>query len=72
MEGRMSVGHLYTVTFIIKYSDKRGSAAEFAVFHIMSRILEAANGLCMPLPPGKSCRDGQVTVLFLVWEQVLI
>ncbi|XP_035178459.1 gamma-secretase-activating protein isoform X2 [Oxyura jamaicensis] len=32
--------------------DKRGSAAEFAVFHIMSRILEAANGMCMPLPPG--------------------
>ncbi|XP_019399156.1 PREDICTED: gamma-secretase-activating protein [Crocodylus porosus] len=32
--------------------DKRGNAAEFAVFHIMSRILEAANGLCMPLPPG--------------------
>ncbi|KAM6290897.1 gamma-secretase-activating protein isoform 2-T2 [Porphyrio hochstetteri] len=32
--------------------DERGSAGEFAVFHIMSRILEAANGLCMPLPPG--------------------
>ncbi|XP_063011642.1 gamma-secretase-activating protein isoform X1 [Melospiza melodia melodia] len=32
--------------------DERGSAAEFAVFHIMSRILEAANGMCMPLPPG--------------------
>ncbi|XP_067172879.1 gamma-secretase-activating protein [Apteryx mantelli] len=32
--------------------DKRGSAAEFAVFHIMSRILEAANGMCLPLPPG--------------------
>ncbi|NXB78584.1 GSAP protein, partial [Donacobius atricapilla] len=30
----------------------RGSAGEFAVFHIMSRILEAANGMCMPLPPG--------------------
>ncbi|NXY57638.1 GSAP protein, partial [Callaeas wilsoni] len=32
--------------------DQRGSAGEFAVFHIMSRILEAANGMCMPLPPG--------------------
>ncbi|NXQ25583.1 GSAP protein, partial [Alaudala cheleensis] len=32
--------------------DERGSAAEFAVFHIMTRILEAANGMCMPLPPG--------------------
>ncbi|XP_076220391.1 gamma-secretase-activating protein isoform X5 [Aptenodytes patagonicus] len=32
--------------------DERGSTGEFAVFHIMSRILEAANGMCMPLPPG--------------------
>ncbi|XP_074725999.1 gamma-secretase-activating protein isoform X2 [Strix uralensis] len=32
--------------------DERGSVGEFAVFHIMSRILEAANGMCMPLPPG--------------------
>ncbi|NXF04074.1 GSAP protein, partial [Smithornis capensis] len=32
--------------------DERGSAGEFAVFHIMSRILEAAHGMCMPLPPG--------------------
>ncbi|KFQ27470.1 Gamma-secretase-activating protein, partial [Merops nubicus] len=32
--------------------NERGSAEEFTVFHIMSRILEAANGLCMPLPPG--------------------
>ncbi|NXG76231.1 GSAP protein, partial [Baryphthengus martii] len=32
--------------------DERGSPGEFAVFHIMSRILEAANGMCMPLPPG--------------------
>ncbi|NWR30671.1 GSAP protein, partial [Tachuris rubrigastra] len=32
--------------------DERGSAGEFAVFHIMSRILEAANSMCMPLPPG--------------------
>uniref|UniRef100_A0A8D0H6E8 Gamma-secretase activating protein n=1 Tax=Sphenodon punctatus TaxID=8508 RepID=A0A8D0H6E8_SPHPU len=30
----------------------RGSAAEYAVFHILSRILEAASGLCIPLPPG--------------------
>ncbi|NXF87766.1 GSAP protein, partial [Eubucco bourcierii] len=32
--------------------DERGSAGEFTVFHIMSRILEAANGMCLPLPPG--------------------
>ncbi|NWX99789.1 GSAP protein, partial [Nothoprocta ornata] len=31
---------------------RRGGAAEVAVFHIVSRILEAANGLCLPLPPG--------------------
>ncbi|XP_054033728.1 gamma-secretase-activating protein [Dryobates pubescens] len=32
--------------------EERGSAGEFAVFHIMSRILEATNGMCLPLPPG--------------------
>ncbi|KAM6287696.1 gamma-secretase-activating protein isoform 2-T2 [Spheniscus humboldti] len=32
--------------------DERGSTGELAVFHIMSRILEAVNGMCMPLPPG--------------------
>ncbi|XP_033048857.1 gamma-secretase-activating protein isoform X2 [Trachypithecus francoisi] len=30
----------------------RGSAAEFAVFHIMTRILEATKSLFLPLPPG--------------------
>ncbi|XP_045420252.1 gamma-secretase-activating protein isoform X2 [Lemur catta] len=29
-----------------------GSAAEFAVFHIMTRILDATDSLCLPLPPG--------------------
>ncbi|XP_037692421.1 gamma-secretase-activating protein isoform X2 [Choloepus didactylus] len=29
-----------------------GSAAEFAVFHLMTRILEATNSLFLPLPPG--------------------
>ncbi|KAM6152001.1 gamma-secretase-activating protein [Erethizon dorsatum] len=32
--------------------DGRGSAAEFAVFHIMSRILEATSSLFLPVPPG--------------------
>lgn len=41
--------------YFVNYSDEKGSAGEFAVFHIMSRILEAANGMCMPLPPGKFC-----------------
>ncbi|XP_006882662.1 PREDICTED: gamma-secretase-activating protein [Elephantulus edwardii] len=30
----------------------RGSAAEFAIFHLMTRILEATNSLFLPLPPG--------------------
>ncbi|XP_006137588.2 gamma-secretase-activating protein isoform X2 [Pelodiscus sinensis] len=42
----------YSLQSYILCLDERGSAAEFAAFHIMSRILEAANGMCMPLPPG--------------------
>ncbi|XP_040591100.1 gamma-secretase-activating protein isoform X4 [Mesocricetus auratus] len=33
-------------------SNKHGSAAEFEVFHLMTRILDATNSLCFPLPPG--------------------
>ncbi|XP_036037141.1 gamma-secretase-activating protein isoform X3 [Onychomys torridus] len=29
-----------------------GSAADFEIFHLMTRILDAANSLCCPLPPG--------------------
>lgn len=32
--------------------DGRGSAVGFAVFHIMTRILEATSSLFLPLPPG--------------------
>lgn len=35
-------------------SNQRASAAEFAVFHVMTRILEATSSLFLPLPPGKS------------------
>ncbi|XP_029351169.1 gamma-secretase-activating protein isoform X2 [Echeneis naucrates] len=31
---------------------QQGTAAEWAVFHFMFRILEATSGLCLPLPPG--------------------
>ncbi|KAG7455825.1 hypothetical protein MATL_G00245190 [Megalops atlanticus] len=31
---------------------QQGSSAEWAVFHMMCRILEATKGLCLPLPPG--------------------
>uniref|UniRef100_G1REE4 Gamma-secretase activating protein n=1 Tax=Nomascus leucogenys TaxID=61853 RepID=G1REE4_NOMLE len=36
----------------VLHFNSRGSAAEFAVFHIMTRILEATNSLFLPLPPG--------------------
>ncbi|XP_058380015.1 gamma-secretase-activating protein isoform X2 [Diceros bicornis minor] len=36
----------------ILHFNRRASAAEFAVFHIMTRILEATNSLFLPLPPG--------------------
>ncbi|XP_045075038.1 gamma-secretase-activating protein-like, partial [Coregonus clupeaformis] len=32
---------------------QQGSSAEWAVFHLMCRILEATKTLCLPLPPGK-------------------
>uniref|UniRef100_A0A7N9CXB7 Gamma-secretase activating protein n=1 Tax=Macaca fascicularis TaxID=9541 RepID=A0A7N9CXB7_MACFA len=35
----------------ILHFNSRGSAAEFAVFHIMTRILEATKSLFLPLPP---------------------
>uniref|UniRef100_A0A4W5KIF7 Gamma-secretase-activating protein C-terminal domain-containing protein n=1 Tax=Hucho hucho TaxID=62062 RepID=A0A4W5KIF7_9TELE len=31
---------------------QQGSSAEWAVFHVMCRILEATKTLCLPLPPG--------------------
>ncbi|KAM9216581.1 gamma-secretase-activating protein isoform 5-T5 [Dugong dugon] len=36
----------------VLHFDRHGSAAEFAVFHLMTRILEATNSLFLPLPPG--------------------
>lgn len=32
--------------------NNHGSAADFEVFHLMTRILDAASSLCFPLPPG--------------------
>ncbi|KAK3558262.1 hypothetical protein QTP86_013938 [Hemibagrus guttatus] len=31
---------------------QQGSSEDWTMFHIMCRILEAAEGLCLPLPPG--------------------
>ncbi|XP_007942868.1 gamma-secretase-activating protein [Orycteropus afer afer] len=36
----------------VLHFDRHGSAAEFAVFHLMTRILEATESLFLPLPPG--------------------
>ncbi|XP_058153949.1 gamma-secretase-activating protein isoform X2 [Dasypus novemcinctus] len=36
----------------VLHLDRCGSAAELAVFHLMTRILEATNSLILPLPPG--------------------
>ncbi|XP_051746869.1 gamma-secretase-activating protein isoform X3 [Ctenopharyngodon idella] len=33
---------------------QQGSSEEWAMFHVMLRILEATKGLCLPLPPGYS------------------
>ncbi|KAA0721078.1 Gamma-secretase-activating protein [Triplophysa tibetana] len=33
---------------------QQGSSEEWAMFHVMFRILEATKGLCFPLPPGYS------------------
>jgi len=38
----------------VLHFSRRASAAEFTVFHIMTRILEATTSLFLPLPPGKS------------------
>ncbi|XP_051030778.1 gamma-secretase-activating protein isoform X2 [Phodopus roborovskii] len=32
--------------------NNHGSVADFEVFHLMTRILDATNSLCFPLPPG--------------------
>ncbi|KAM4874602.1 gamma-secretase-activating protein [Thomomys bottae] len=36
----------------VLHCNRRGSAAEFAIFHIMTRILEATSSLFLPLPLG--------------------
>ncbi|XP_064145972.1 gamma-secretase-activating protein isoform X2 [Loxodonta africana] len=36
----------------VLHFDRHGSGAEFSVFHLMTRILEATHSLFLPLPPG--------------------
>lgn len=42
---------------IFCFSKQPGSSEEWAMFHVMFRILEATKGLCLPLPPGKRTPD---------------
>ncbi|KAL1777868.1 gamma-secretase-activating protein isoform X1 [Sigmodon hispidus] len=36
----------------VLHLNNHGSAADFEVFHLMTRILDATHSLCFPLPPG--------------------
>lgn len=36
----------------VLHLNEHGSTADFEVFHLMTRILDAASSLCSPLPPG--------------------
>ncbi|CAO2617106.1 Gamma-secretase-activating protein [Lemmus lemmus] len=36
----------------VLHLNNHGSAADFEVFHLMTRILDATSSLCIPLPPG--------------------
>ncbi|EDL99432.1 similar to RIKEN cDNA A530088I07 gene, isoform CRA_b [Rattus norvegicus] len=36
----------------VLHLNEHGSPADFEVFHLMTRILDAASSLCFPLPPG--------------------
>jgi len=45
-------------------SKQQGSSEEWAMFHVMFRILEATKGLCLPLPPGKRKPDSDNLTAF--------
>ncbi|XP_031235936.1 gamma-secretase-activating protein isoform X2 [Mastomys coucha] len=42
----------HTARPLVLHLNNHGSAADFEVFHLMTRILDAASSLCFPLPPG--------------------
>lgn len=44
---------LRLIIIFVCFSKQQGSSEEWTMFHIMCRILEAAEGLCLPLPPGE-------------------
>ncbi|XP_062339620.1 gamma-secretase-activating protein [Osmerus eperlanus] len=47
-----SVWLKYRLAPCVMCLNKPGSPAEWTVFHVMCRILEATKSLCLPLPPG--------------------
>ncbi|XP_029391451.1 gamma-secretase-activating protein isoform X2 [Mus pahari] len=42
----------HSVHPLVPHLNSHCSAADFEVFHLMTRILDAASSLCLPLPPG--------------------
>lgn len=53
-------------------SKQQGSSEEWAMFHVMFRILEATKGLCLPLPPGKRKPDSDNLTTFRKQFQNLV
>ncbi|XP_052371486.1 gamma-secretase-activating protein-like isoform X1 [Oncorhynchus keta] len=49
---------------------QRGSSAEWAVFHVMCRILEATKTLCLPLPPDLDNSDANEELKFSILKRL--
>ncbi|XP_038833446.1 gamma-secretase-activating protein isoform X6 [Salvelinus namaycush] len=49
---------------------QQGSSAEWAVFHVMCRILEATKTLCLPLPPDLDNSDANEELKFSVLKRL--
>ncbi|RXM32312.1 hypothetical protein EOD39_6228 [Acipenser ruthenus] len=54
--------YCFLLIYSAEPSKQQGSSAEWAVFHVMSKILEAAKGLCLPLPPALNPFEEQENV----------
>ncbi|XP_064877402.1 gamma-secretase-activating protein isoform X2 [Oncorhynchus nerka] len=49
---------------------QQGSSAEWAVFHVMCRILEATKTLCLPLPPDLDNSDANEELKFSILKRL--
>ncbi|CAB1346273.1 unnamed protein product, partial [Coregonus sp. 'balchen'] len=49
---------------------QQGSSAEWAVFHLMCRILEATKTLCLPLPPDLDNSDANEELKFSILKRL--